>query len=170
MGQMMALLARHGQAELIIGSDKIPYRLEKGLACGLNRAVDISKESFPEAVMQATNGEGADIVMVCPTSPEAVLEGIACAGRASRVLMFMGPKPGTPLTIDMNKVYFDEIDLISSYSSGPSETKEAMRLISEGVVTENMLVTHHFPLEKMNEAIELTHYAHESLKVVIDQF
>ena len=167
MGQMMAVLAKHLEAGLIMGSDKVPYRLEKGLELGLDKAIDITKESFPEAVKRET-GEGADIVMVCPTSPEAVLEGIRCAGRASRVLMFMGPKPGTPLTIDMNEVYFNEIDLISSYSSGPTETREAMWLINDGVGTEKQLITHHFDLDHFQDGVELTHKAGQSLKVVID--
>ncbi len=168
MGQMMVMLARHLGAGTILGSDKVPYRLQKGLEFGLDRAVDISRESFPKAVRAATDGEGADLVLVCPTSPKAVLEGLECAGRGSRVLMFMGPEPGTPLTIDMNKVYFDEIDLISSYSCGPDDTREALDLIAAGVITSRHLVTHHFPLEQIQEACDLTARAQDSLKVVVD--
>lgn len=168
MGQMMVLMARHLGASTVIGSDMVDYRLQKALEFGLDKAVDIRQEDFATEVKRLTDGQCADIVFVCPTKPEAVVNGIECAGRASRVLMFMGPQPGTNLTIDMNKVYFDEIDLISSYSSGPTDTREALRLIDEGVFTEKMLVTHHFPLEAMNEAIALTHQAQESLKVVID--
>ena len=168
MGQMMARLARHRDAGPILGSDLVPYRLQKGLESGLDRAVDVSRESFPEAVRAATGGEGADLVLVNPTSPKAVLEGLECAGKGSRVLMFMGPEPGTPLTIDMNHVYFNEIDLVSSYSCGPDDTREAMRLIHEGVVTAEHVVTHRFPLEAAQEACDLTSRARESLKVLLE--
>ena len=168
MGQMMVILAKYYGAKCVVASDKVPYRLEKAKSFGLDRAVDFTKESFPKAVFEATEGRGADIVMVCPTNAAAMLEGIECAGRASRVLMFMGPKPGTPMTVDMNKIYFDEIDLISSYSSGPRESREAMWLINEGYCTAKQLVTHRFPLSRMQEAVELTRKAGESLKVLID--
>ncbi len=168
MGQMMVRLARHLGAETILGSDLVPFRLAQGLESGLDRAVDVTRESFAEAVRDATGGEGADVVLVCPTSPKAVLEGMECAGRGSKVLMFMGPEPGTPLTLDMNRIYFDEIDLVSSYSCGPEDTREALRLIAQGVITSQHVVTHRFPLERVQEACDLTAQARESLKVVLD--
>jgi len=168
MGQMMVLLARHLGAGAVLGSDRVPYRLRRGLEFGLDRAVDISRESFPEAVRAATGGEGADLVMVCPTGPKAVLEGLECAGRGSRVLIFMGPEPGTPLTLDMNRIYFDEVDLISSYSCGPDDTREALALVQAGVLTSDQLVTHRFPLERIQEACDLTAQAADSLKVVVE--
>lgn len=168
MGQMMALLAKHMGAGLLMGSDRVPFRLQKAREFGVDRVVDLATETFPEAVREATGGDGADLVLVCPASPKAVEEGILCAGQGSKVLMFMGPQPGTPLTVDMNHVYFNEIDLISSYSCGPEDTREAMRLIAEGVVTENHLVTHRFPMEQIGEACDLTARAQDSLKVLIE--
>ncbi len=168
MGQMMVRLARHLGAGTLVGSDLVPFRLEKGLESGLDRAVDITRESFPAAVREATEGHGADLVLVCPTSPKSVLEGVECAGRGSKVLMFMGPEPGTPLTLDMNRIYFDEVDLISSYSCGPEDTREALRLIAQGVIHSGQVVTHRFPLEQVQEACDLTSQARDSLKVVLD--
>lgn len=168
MGQMMAVLAKYMGASKIIASDKVPFRMEHGLKLGVDRVVDYTKESFPEAVFSETDNKGADIVMVCPTYPEAMQEGVQCAGRSSRVLLFMGPKPGTMLSVDMNKIYFDEIDLISSYSCGPTETREARWLINHGVSTAEQMITHHFPLEKINDAVALSRQAQNSLKIIID--
>ena len=168
MGQMMAVLARHLGASQIIASDCVPFRLEHAKKLGVDRLVDFRRESLPQVVAQETNGEKADVVFVCPTTPEAFLEGIECAGRSSRVLLFMGPAAGTKLTVDMNKIYFDEIDLLSSYSCGPDDTREALRLIEAGVSTAPQMITHHFPLERIQEAVDLSRKAQDSLKIIID--
>ncbi len=168
MGQMMAVLAKHMGAAKIIASDKVPFRLQHGLKMGVDRVVDFTQESFPEVVKAETDGQGADVVMVCPTSPQAMQEGIECAGRSARVLLFMGPEPGTMLPVDMNKIYFNEIDIVASYSCGPTETRQALWLINHGVSTEAQMVTHHFPLTQINEAIELSKKGQNSLKIIID--
>lgn len=167
MGQMMVRLARHRGASLVVASDRVPYRLEKGLEAGAHRVVDFTQEAFPEAVREATRGEGADLVMVGPGSPEAMAEGIRCAGQGATVLWFMGPPPGTRLEVEPHHLYFNEIRLVSSYSCGPVDTREALELIEKGVLRAADLVSHRFPLEKTREACEVTARAEDSLKVIV---
>jgi L-iditol 2-dehydrogenase len=109
----------------------------------------------------------ADLVIVGPNSAEAMREGISAAGVGGTVLFFTPAKPGEKLTIDPNYLYFRDINIATSYSCGPAETAEALRLIEEGVVRAKMLVTHRFPIERTNEAFKLTAEAKNSLKVVI---
>lgn len=166
IGQVMVRLARYYGAELIVASDPVAWRREKALEAGAHVVVDSAQESFPERVRELTDG-GADVVMVGPSSPAAMLEGIACAGKGSVVLLFMGPEPGVKLELEPNHLFFNEISLVSSYSCGPDDTRDTLYLIREGILSSDDLVTHRFPLEQTLDACRLTEKAGESLKVLV---
>jgi L-iditol 2-dehydrogenase len=81
--------------------------------------------------------------------------------------MFTPVKPGEALTLDPNELYFRDISLVTSYSCGPSDTREALDIIERGIVRAEMLVTHRFPIEKTAEAYRLTAEARDSLKCLV---
>ena len=167
MGQLNILIAKRFGAGRIIGADMIQYRLMKAKEFGANDVIDVSKESLVDSLRRLTDGDMADLVVVGPNSVEAMREGISAAGAGGTVLFFTPAKPGEKLTIDPNHLYFNDINIVTSYSCGPSDTAEALKLIEEGVVRAELLVTHKFPVEKTAEAFRLVAEAKDSLKVVI---
>ena len=170
IGQVMVELARHMGAEVIVGSDFVPYRLELAKELGANAVFNPKGDSgtFPEFVASHTGGDGADLVLVGPAAPPAIQEGIKCAGAGSRVLMFMAPQPGVMMEVEPNELFFKEIDLISSYSCGPDDTRETLSLIRQGAFSVDKLITHRFPLNQALEACRLTAAKGDSLKVLVD--
>ncbi len=167
MGQMHVLLAREFGADKVIGADLVSFRLDKAVEFGADHVIDVSREDLEERVKFLTGGHMADVVVVGPNSAEAMHQGMKAVSRAGRVVLFTPAKPGEKLWIDPNSLYFRDITIITSYSCGPEDTIEALRLIKAGVVTAEKLVTHRFPLEKTAEAFALTAQAGDSLKCVI---
>ena len=72
MGQILMLVARHYGASTVIAADRVPYRLSKAIELGADFAVDVSRDSLAQSVSQATDGEMADLVVVCPGSISAM--------------------------------------------------------------------------------------------------
>jgi threonine dehydrogenase-like Zn-dependent dehydrogenase len=167
MGQLNILIAKRFGASTVIGADKVKYRLKKAKGLGADKVIDVSNENLVDSMKKITKNYMADLVVVGPNSVEAMTEGISTAGAGGTVLFFSPAKPGEKLTIDPNHLYFNDINIITSYSCGPSDTAEALKLIEEGVVRAEMLVTHRFPIEKTAEAFRLVAEAKESLKVMI---
>jgi L-iditol 2-dehydrogenase len=167
MGQLHVLVAKRLGAGRIIGADMVQYRLQKAKEFGVDDIIDISKENLLNSLKKITNGEMADLVIVGPNSVEAMQEGLSAAGAGGTVLFFTPAKLGEKLLIDPNDLYFKDINIVTSYSCGPVETREALMLIEEGVVSAEKLVTHRFPIERTAEAFRLTAEAKDSLKVVI---
>jgi NADPH:quinone reductase-like Zn-dependent oxidoreductase len=167
MGQLNILAARRLGAGRIIVADMVQYRLKRAKGFGADDVIDVSKENLIDSLRKLTDGDMADLVIVGPNSVEAMQEGISAAGAGGTVLLFTPAKPGERLTINPNYLYFRDINIVTSYSCGPAETAEALKLIEEGVVSAEMLVTHRFPIEKTAEAFRLTAEAKDSLKVVI---
>jgi L-iditol 2-dehydrogenase len=93
--------------------------------------------------------------------------GIDCAGKGSTVLFFMGSAPGEKLEIEPHHLYFNEITLVSSYSCGPYDTREALDLIARGVISAEKLITDRFPIEETSHAFALMAQAGDTLKSII---
>jgi L-iditol 2-dehydrogenase len=167
MGQLHIILAKKYGAGKIIGVDRVPYRLKHAKEFGADTVIDTSSVELMDAVKKATNGDMADIVVVGPGNIEAMSQGIACAGRGGNVLFFTPTKPEDVLKLKPNEIYFKDINIITSYSCGPDDTKEALNLISDGAVNTTRLITHKFPLEKVMGAFKLTAKAKDSLKVIV---
>jgi L-iditol 2-dehydrogenase len=167
MGQLHVLLSKKYGAGKIIGVDLVPFRLQKAKDFGADEVIDVSRHNLIDSLKDITNGEMADIVIVGPNSVEAMRQGISASGSGGRVLFFTPSKPGEHLTLNPNELYFRDINIITSYSCGPTDTADALEIIEEGTVRADMLVTHRFPIEKTAEAFKLTAEAGDSLKSVI---
>ncbi len=152
MGQMHVLLAKYRGARLVIGADLVPARCEHARRLGADVVIDASATDLRDQVLTATNGDGAEIVIVGPATIEAIEIGLACVADGGTVVQFMGTPPEARLQLPTNEVYFREIRLVPSYSCGPVETREALRNIAAGVVTAQHVVTHRFPLAAAGEA------------------
>ncbi len=165
MGALFVALARHMGAGRITGADMVPYRLEKALEIGADEVIDVSKEPLTGKFEAAP--AAADRVVVGPGNASAMAQGIACAAPGGTVLFFTPPPPGETLRIEPNALYFKEINIIQSYSCGPDDTREALRLLSIGAIPIEKIITHKFPLENAGDAFRLTAKARESLKAVV---
>ncbi len=167
MGQMQVLLSRYYGAERIIGADFVPYRLAAAKEMGANEVIDISKDSLVDSLKHQTGGRMADIVVVGPNSVDAMRQGIEAVGDGGTVLLFTPAKPGQRLAIDPNDLYFRDVNIITSYSCGPDDTREALNIVRKQVVTARKLVTHRFAIENTARAFRLTAEAKNSLKCII---
>ncbi|MBI3377355.1 MAG: alcohol dehydrogenase catalytic domain-containing protein [Nitrospirae bacterium] len=167
MGQLNVLLARKYGAGRIIGADMVQFRLNKAKELGADEVIDVSKDKLIDALKELTEGEMVDVVVVGPNSAEAMKQGIECTGAGGKVLFFTPAKPDEKLIIDPNELYFKDINIVTSYSCGPTDTVDALEIIENGIVSAEKLVTHRFPIEKTAEAFRLTAEAKDSLKSVI---
>ncbi len=167
MGLIHVLLARTFGAGKVIGADMVPFRLNKAVESGADHTIDVSREDLIERMKDLTGGLMADVVVVCPNNAEAMRQGLDAVARGGTVVLFTPAKPGEMLPIDPNSLYFRDINLVTSYSCGPLETRKALSLITEGLVRAKHLVTHRFPIEKTAEAFNLAARAKDSLKSLI---
>ncbi len=167
MGMLHLLAFKALGAGRIIGADMVPYRLAKALQLGATDVIDASKMPTPEALRELTSGRMADIVIVGPNSAGALEDGLSCAAPGGTVVMFTPVRPGEKITLDPNELYFRDVSLVTSYSTGPAETRAALGLIERGAVRAEMVVTHRFALERTAEAYRITAVAGESLKCLV---
>jgi L-iditol 2-dehydrogenase len=166
MGQMHVLLARHLGAGVIVGLDRVPFRLERAKALGADVVLDVDACDPVAELRRVTDGALADAVIVGPGSIEAMDLGLACAGRGATIVLFTASRPDDRLSVQPYDLYFREIRLVPSYSCGPNDTRDALALVAAGVVTADKLITHRFTLTQVAEAYR-TAASTSALKTIV---
>lgn len=167
MGMIHLLVAKHFGAGRVIAADRVKFRMEKALEFGADDVIDVTATGMIESLREVTKGGMAELVVVGPNSADAMMQGLSCVRAGGQALLFTPAKPGERLTIDPNQLYFNDINIVTSYSCGPTDTADAFELIERGVVSAEKLVTHRFPVEKTGDAFRLTAAAGDSLKCLV---
>ncbi|HEX7089885.1 MAG TPA: alcohol dehydrogenase catalytic domain-containing protein [Longimicrobiales bacterium] len=167
MGLLMVSTARAYGAGAVLGSDFVAGRRDLALRRGAAAAFDPAAEDVAAAVRAQTGGRGADVVVVCPGDARAIRAGLEAAAPGGRVVCFTPLAPGESLALDASPLYFREVTLTQSYSCGPDETREALRLIAAREVEVASLITHRVGLEGVGAALERAKGRGEGIKTVV---
>ena len=126
MGQLHVLLGRALGAE-VFASDFIVERRELGRRNGATVFAPADAASFLKA--------GADVVICGPGSADAMRGAVETAAPNGTIVMFTPFPPEIAVTIDSQRLYFNDLRVVASYSCGPDDTRTALDTIANGVVT-----------------------------------
>ena len=165
-GLLHISLARAKGAGPIVATDVNPWRLMKAEELGADVALD-AKEDVRAAVLEANQGRGADVVMVCAGVLPALKQAIECVEGGGTIVTFAVPPPGEDLPVPVNRFWRNSITLTTSYAGSPSDLVEAAALIERKVVPVAEMITHVLPMSRIGEGFGLVAAGGESIKVVV---
>lgn len=167
IGLLLAMLAKL-EGATVIGSDPKPERRAKGVALGVDVALDPRQGRLAEEIGSQTEGRGADVVLVAVPIPAALKEALSLARPGGRVLLFAQNDPQMKIEFPAAAVGVEEKEILGSYSAAIDRAGEAARLIFTRKLPVKNLISHRFSLEDMDEALRLAaRPVGDSLKVVI---
>jgi len=166
MGLLHLLLIRALAAPAqLLAADRVPERLARGAGVA-DTVIDTSRAALPDVVAQATGGRGADVVVVGPGSVEALEAGRQATAPGGTLVVFTPTPPNVVWPLRVHDVFFNETTIVPSYSAGPNDTREAVRLLAGGLAVEP-LITHRLPLRDAGVGYTLVRAVGPALKVVI---
>ena len=114
-----------------------------------------SEENLISRIYEETGGLGADVVLTACSSPEAQVDALNIVRNRGRVNFFGGLPPGTPPTpIDTNIIHYKEILLTGAHGSVPRHHRQALELISQGIVKVKRYISSAYPLSESLEAFQ----------------
>lgn len=160
-------LAKIMGAGLVAVSDFFDFKLEKAKNMGADVTINPTRENVKQRLYQVNEGRGADLVIVTPASTRAIKESVEFLGKGATLYLFGLASPNEYVSILPYSFFFSELSLIAIYSASPIETNAVYRLIKEGKIKTQGLITHRFSLAQIGQAVELAATARESLKVIV---
>ena len=168
IGVMHAALARLQGAQRVFVLDTNPARLEGARRFDVDGAWLVTPDgAHREALREATDGFGPDVVIVAVSAAAAQNDALAIAARAGRVNFFAGlPKSNPVAPLDVNQIHYKELEVSGSYSEKKSDFQAAFALLHSGRFPAGRLITHRLPLDRITEAFPLMEGG-EALKVCI---
>jgi len=145
-----------GCREIVLaGTDRDEaVRLPIGRTCGATRVVNAQREDLRAVVAAVTQGRGADLVVEAAGTPRSVQEAFHLAGRG-KVIAAIG-LTGREFPLDWDVGVFKEIDVRFSKSSTYLSWDRAISMVAGRRVDVRPLITHRFPLQRWQEALDVS--------------
>ena len=170
IGILLASLAKRSGAK-VLTSDLYPERHAVAAVFGLDLPIDASREDVVKVVRAASEGRGADAVILAVGGNSLIRTAMEAARSGGRVLLFAQTQHGEAI-IDPAAVCVDEKTLMGSYSASVDIQDEALQIVFEGYgqgYDLTRLVSHRFPLSKAVEAIAVASEPKAtSMKIMIE--
>ncbi|HXE34437.1 MAG TPA: alcohol dehydrogenase catalytic domain-containing protein [Verrucomicrobiae bacterium] len=165
---LQLLMVSKLEGALLYTSDPIPQRRQKSLSLGSLESFDPTSGKLVEEIRTRTDGRGADAVLVAVAHPSVVTDALATARPGGRVLLFAANDPVTKIEFPAAAVGIDEKEILGSYSAAVDIQDSAADLVLGKKLPVMEIVTHRFPLDRIQEALELAaRPTAESLKILI---
>lgn len=140
-------------------------KAERALRLGADQAV--SRDDAATALLEATDGCGVDTFVECSGSGAAVQLGLDVTMPGGRLLLYGVYKQ--PSTVDWNTVAeFKELDVRGGHLAPNGAFGEAIELLSSGAVEAEAIVTHRYPLQELQRALDDPDDGRIRLKAIVE--
>lgn len=146
-----------------LGWDLAPTR--RDLARSLGLGVPDSAEAVGGGLAQATEGRGADAVILTAGGTAVLPWAVARVRDGGAIHVFAGGA-GETLPLPLDTLYHRELTLSATYSSAPEDLARAFDLLVTRAVRVDGLITHRLPLEEIGRGVDLMR-AQRAVKVYI---
>jgi threonine dehydrogenase-like Zn-dependent dehydrogenase len=170
MGQLMCAALRNLGAREIIAIDLLESRLATSPRMGASATVCNANEDPIAAVTRVTGGRMADIVIEAVGHQDQALNLCIDLCRPGGRILYFGVPPEYLDRIRFRELFFKNITLHTSVN--PDFHRDfplAMRWIGEGRIDVSKIITHRYPLSKIQTAFETFRDRKEgALKVLVE--
>ena len=145
-----AILKRRGLT--VIGVGRHPSRLELARVLGADEVLESGQED--DWMKLSKRWPRIDVVIEATGRPEIWEQAIRLVRRGGVVNLFGGCPAGTKISLDTNRMHYDQITLKSSFHHKPSSVRAALEAIAHGVIQSKQFITNQKPLEELPEILK----------------
>ena len=143
-----------GADAIVLGTDADRQRLDLARQLGADHVVNVQADDPGPLVRDLTEqGMGADVVYECSGAGPAALQLLDLVRRRGRYVQI--GLFGKPVSWDLDQLCYKELVATGSNASTPESWLRAIRLLNQGIVKTEPLITHTFPLRNWESAFEI---------------
>jgi len=141
-------------ASEVIAVDIVEDKLKLAKQFGATETVNARSEDPVKAILDVTNGEGADIALDCAGVKAISFErAIASTAKAGRTVVVANVFEN--VSFDVKSILFKETMIATSCDHTLDDHRRVISLVASGKIDLAKSITHRIPFEKINEGIDL---------------
>jgi L-iditol 2-dehydrogenase len=149
-------IAKANGAKKVILIDISKERLEMAEQFGADLQIDAAAADAVKAVKQATDGLGADKLIVAAPSAKAQKQAVEMSRKRGVVVLFGGlPKENPYTELDSNLIHYRDIYVIGHYGQEKRHVEKALEMISQKQISADKLITDVLKLDQIHKGFEL---------------
>jgi len=164
MGLLQAVLGKKLGASPIILSGMIPERLEVASRVA-DVVIDASKQDLAEEISQLSPG-GADKVIVSVGEVSVAQNALPLVRKGGTINLFAGMPNGAQITLDVNRIHYDEIKVLGTFGFSPKNFKRALDWLASGGLSVSGLITSTIELDDVLKGIKAA-ARYEGVKTIV---
>jgi len=162
---------KHLGAERVIAIEPIAHRLEVGAGFGSDDRINETFDAATRRVLELT-GEGADVVIEAIGTKETHGQAMDLVRPDGQIVWFGVPQSAEPIPFDFDTFFRKRIGAYSPLGAQDelelSSFRQALKWIDDGLIDMSEVVTHSFPLSRVDEAFKAARErANGAVKVVV---
>jgi L-iditol 2-dehydrogenase len=166
IGLLAVGVAKALGADPVILTGTRDNRLAIGKRLGADHVINVRHEDAVEKVRQLTGGIGADYVVECAGTPDAVNEAGRMVNRGGKICL--AAFPHEPVTVDVANLVRNNVYLYGIRGEGRSATHRAMAFMAARRFDATLIHTHSFPFEDLGTALRYARdRVDDAIKVVV---
>ena len=165
--------AKEMGAGRVITIDGLSNRLELAEQCGADHTINIREYTTPEArverVKELTDGRGADVLLEVVGYPQVVSEGLQMLRKGGTFVEIGNIWANSNVTLDMSRILWGITRIVPTAHYDPYILPVALDFLvrTRDKYPLTRVMSHKFPLEKINEAFEQAEWAGKSEETAI---
>jgi L-iditol 2-dehydrogenase len=164
VGLLAAQAARALGAARVVVTDVNRHRLALADELGVDRAIDVGTTPLAAAAWQESPGAPPDVLLECTGSTAVLAEAVPLVARAGRIVLVGMGAETAPLPVSRIQEY--ELTVTGTFRYAHT-WPAAIALAASGRVQLDRLVTGHFALSQVEEALTLARRDPRAVKPVV---
>ena len=166
-GQVHAQLAKARGAHPVIGISRSAWKRKMAEQLGADLTL-AGGEAGVRAVMEATEGRGADVVIESTGFLPAVADAISMCRLGATLLLF-GIITESQGALPFYQIYFKELTIVNGRAAKGEDFPASIDLVARGAIKLDPLITHVVPVAELGTAMEmLTSDADLRMKIILE--
>jgi len=154
IGLMHVQLAKISGAKNVICTDLREERLKIAAEVGADTLINASEEDQLKRVKDVTDGLGADVVIEAVGLPQTWELAVDMTRKAGTTILFGGCPSGTKITLDTQRIHYEDLTIKGVFHHTPLSVKRAYELITSKLFNGRPLITDKMPLSEVEQALQ----------------
>jgi L-iditol 2-dehydrogenase len=152
IGNLVAQVARASGAGTVMITDISDYKLDKARKCGVDFTINTGREDLEAAILREFGSDRADLILECVGVQGTIDQAVDNARKGTTIVIVgvFGEKP----RVDLGLVQDRELKLVGTLMYQQPDYSRAIKLIADGKINLDEMITHHFPFSEYINAYE----------------